>query len=283
MAGIEFDRQSFVRTGEPHPNSTLPIIGLLIAALALGGAGYISYKLIDPSPSAPNAVDDVQVLDQMQQQIAKLNERIEQLETHRKPVARESGAAPQKPETSEPVQAKRPGFEVAAGIAVAPQPTPHDSSASVSHNVAGYAAETTANREAWQATTNRLADVVGVVGSQQGELSKTREDVNRILAKTVRNALPFELRRGAIREPVGPWSLALKNADVKSQRYTVCVYLKDQCLELKNRTVNEVVSFVVSDNSETLKLVATKVLHDQIVGYLEVPGQITHDNSFAGR
>jgi hypothetical protein len=270
MSGVEFDRQSFVRSGQPHRNSALPIIGLFVAALAVAGAGYISYKLISAPTPASRPTDDVQALDQMQQQIARLDERIEELEKHRKPIAAET-AAPQKPETSNPVQEKRPGYTVKAGSALAPQPPARDSSSAVSERVASYAAETAANREAWQATTDRLADVVGVVGSQQGELSKTREDVNRILAKTVRNAVSFELRRRTAREPVGPVSLLLKNADVKSQRYTVCVYVKDQCLELKNRSVNEVVSFVTADNSAPLALVATKIMHDQIVGYLEVP------------
>jgi hypothetical protein len=269
MSGIEFDRQSFVRAGQPHRNSPLSSIGLLVAALAVAGAGYISYKLISAPTPASRATDDVQVLDQMQQQIARLDERIEELEKHRKPVAAEP-AAPPKPETSA-VQEKRPSYKVKAGSALAPQPPARDSSSAASERVPSYAAETAANREAWQATTDRLADVVGVVGSQQGELSKTRADVNAILAKTVRNAVSFELRRRTAREPVGPVSLLLKSADVKAQRYTVCVYVKDQCLELKNRSVNEVVSFVTADNAAPLALVATKIMHDQIVGYLEVP------------
>ena len=131
--------------------------------------------------------------------------------------------------------------------------------------------KTNANHEAWQATTDRLADVVGVVGSQQGEIAQTREDVNRLLAKTGRSAVPFELRRNAGREPIGPVSLVLKNADTKNNKYSVCVYVTDQCIELKDRALNEVVAFVTSKDSAPLALVATKILHDQIVGYLEVP------------
>ena len=70
---------------------------------------------------------------------------------------------------------------------------------------------------------------------------------------------------------MGPVSLLLRSSDPKNQRYTVCVYLEDQCVELKNRAVDEVVVFVLSDNSAPLELVATKVMRDQIVGYLEVP------------
>ena len=131
--------------------------------------------------------------------------------------------------------------------------------------------ELNANHEAWRATTDRLADVVGVVGQQQNELSETRETVNQLLARTKRQALGFELMRGNSKMPVGPVTLQLRSVDMKGQRYSVCVYFEDRCIELKDRVLNEVVVFVVSKDSAPLELVATKVLHDQIVGYLEVP------------
>jgi len=77
--------------------------------------------------------------------------------------------------------------------------------------------------------------------------------------------------RGNNRMPVGPVTLQLKSVDARSQRYSVCVYFEDRCIELKDRVLNEVVVFVVSKNGAPLELVATKVLRDQIVGYLEVP------------
>ena len=92
-----------------------------------------------------------------------------------------------------------------------------------------------------------------------------------MLSQTRRQALSFELQRGNNRMPVGPVTLQLKSVDAKSQRYSVCVYFEDRCIELKDRVLNEVVVFVVSKNGAPLELVATKVLRDQIVGYLEVP------------
>ena len=38
------------------------------------------------------------------------------------------------------------------------------------------------------------------MGRLQGEITQTREDLNRLLATTGRSALPFELRRKASRE-----------------------------------------------------------------------------------
>jgi hypothetical protein len=148
---------------------------------------------------------------------------------------------------------------------VAP-PTPNLASA----ETAAMKSELSANHEAWQATTDRLADVVGVVGQQQNELTETRDAVNQLLSQTRRQALSFELQRGNTQTPVGPVSLQLKSVDSKAQRYSVCVYFQDRCIELKDRVLNEVVVFVVSKESGPLELVATRVLKDQIVGYLQV-------------
>jgi len=223
----------------------------------------------------------------MQQQLTDMKARIDQLEKRRKVAVSEPVASPKIPASPivEPAVPKRTGYKVSSAsvlqaqrtpvssaISVAP-PAPQASGASSATNAVNEAV--VANHEAWQATTDRLADVVGVVGSQQSELSRTRDDVNKLLAQTRRTAMQFELRRGASREPVGPVSLLLRSSDPKNQRYTVCVYLADQCVELKNRAVDEVVVFVLSDNSAPLELVATKVLRDQIVGYLEVPSKPT--------
>jgi hypothetical protein len=128
-----------------------------------------------------------------------------------------------------------------------------------------------ANHEAWQAATNRLADVVGVVGTQQGEIAATRDALNQLLTQTRRHAVSFELERGNNRLPVGPVTLQFKSADVKNQRYTLCVVFDQKCIELKDRALNEVVVFVVAKSSPPLELVATKIIRDEIVGYVEIP------------
>jgi hypothetical protein len=46
MAGIEFNRQSLVRSRQPHRGSMMPVIRQLIVILASGGAGYLSFKSI---------------------------------------------------------------------------------------------------------------------------------------------------------------------------------------------------------------------------------------------
>jgi DNA polymerase IIIc chi subunit len=287
MAGIDFNRQVFIPATQEAPRSPASrLMGSLILVVAVAALGFVGYKLVSEySGSTPGAAS--KDLEQVQQQLTDMGKRIDQLEQRRRVVLAEPASVPSKPASDVAVKspsAKPSGYKISAASVLQPQTHPGSHLAPMQiqqtpapQPVAGqpdrrpYADDAVANDQAWQATADRLADVVGVVGSQQGEISQTRERLNQLLAQTRRSAVPFELRHGANPEPVGPVSLVLKSSDPKNQRYTVCVYLDNQCIELKNRAVNEVVAFVLSKDSAPLELVATKVLHDQIVGYLEVP------------
>jgi hypothetical protein len=281
MAGIDFDRQVFVTPTDKAPRVSPHILGPVILLIAIAAAGLIGYKLISGSSARSSQQADSDSVAQMQQQIDELQKRLDMLEKHRKIASAEP--VKEVPEKAAPAPAiskvipERPSYKISSGI---PQPVAQRPAPPVNQpapptvqqaSLTAVEEKANANHEAWQATTDRLADVVGVVGSQQGEISQTREDLNRLLAKTGRSALPFELRRKASREPIGPVSMVLKNVDTRNKKYSLCIYVGDQCIELKDRAVNEVVAFVISKNSAPLTLVATKVLRDQIVGYLEVP------------
>jgi hypothetical protein len=51
----------------------------------------------------------------------------------------------------------------------------------------------------------------------------------------------------------------------------LCVYVQETCIELKDRSLFEVVRFVAGRNKVPLEVIATQVGKDGIVGYLEVP------------
>jgi hypothetical protein len=278
MAGIDFDPQQFVAPSEPAPQQPSRIVGLVILLIALAGIGYVSYKLVSgTNPSSASTESDN--LQQIQQQLADIKERIDGLETRHKVVASEPAVAqPQTGPTVASTQARsKPAYQISAASALDPQripkvvvptPAPRPTAASSESDAA--------NREAWQATSNRLADVAGVVGSQQGEISQTREELNQLLAQTRRTALQFELTRGTERQSVGPLELQLKSTDPKRQRYSLCVYVSNECVELKDRALDEVVVFVLSRGSMPLELVATRISHNGIVGYVEVPSESVH-------
>jgi hypothetical protein len=280
MAGVDFDRQAFIPAAQPAQRPAPRLVVPLVLMLAVAALGFVGYKLFSQYSQGTLAANP-QGLEQIQEQLAGMEKRLDQLEKHRKVSVAETPAS-----TAPPVQSqhtsgnpspKRPAYKITSGSALDPQPKPSSppqpmvQSPTTQPRFTSSDETAIANHEAWQATTNRLADVVGVVGSQQGELSQAREDINRLLAQTKRSAIQFELRHGANREPVGPVSLVLKAADPRNHRYTICVYLENHCTELKDRAQNEVVVFVLNPNSAPLELVATKILRDQVVGYLEVP------------
>ena len=127
------------------------------------------------------------------------------------------------------------------------------------------------NREAWQATTNKLADMAGQVGTQGVDILRSQDELNQLLARTEMEAIPFELMRRSNPQPVGPVSLGLKSANQKTQRYTMCVYIQSSCIELKDRTLHEVVQFVAMRNTAPMEVIATKITKDVMLGYLEIP------------
>jgi len=281
MAGIEFDRQVFSSVaGESAGKPAAPkIFGAILLALALGLAGLVGYKIFtQTSDSNALAAANAQV-EQLQQQLADSQKQLDEIEKHRKAVKVE----PPAPVVAQPVVAKapkpRPEYRVVSASVLPAQSKPAMKPVSsgatmppaVNPETAALKSELSANHEAWQATTDRLADVVGVVGQQQNEISETRDVVNQLLTQNRRQAISFELQRGNSQMPVGPVSLQLKNVDAKGQRYSVCVYFEDRCTELKDRSLNEVVVFVLNKNNGPLELVATKILRDQLVGYLQVP------------
>ncbi|MFY9532075.1 MAG: hypothetical protein WBC04_21355 [Candidatus Acidiferrales bacterium] len=282
MRGIDFDREAFVPSPEPTPKATPPGAGLLILLVAVGAIGIVGYKLISSSSlTADNG--ESRNIEQVQQQLSDIEKRIDELEKRHRGPAGDPPPVSSRVETNTPAEATRPArtiYRISAGSALKPEPEPSprpapSSRPAASQPVASTSPDNSANQEAWRATTDRLADVVGVVGSQQGEILQTREQLNQLLAQTQRTALQFELRRGTNRQTVGPVLLQLRDADSKKQRYSLCVYVEEKCIELKDRAVDEVVVFVVARDTAPLELVATRVGRGQIVGYLEVPREKT--------
>jgi hypothetical protein len=234
---------------------------------------------------APIVTSDRQSLAEIQKHLNVIEKRLEELESRRKTSSR---AAPEMKEPEDVVQNQssaprhpRTQYQVLPQSAIATQPVaaqpaiPDAASAKqlalLQEGVGALQDEANSNREAWQATTNRLAEVAGELGTQHGQIIQNKDELNRFLGRSEHTSLTFELRRGSDPEPVGPVRLALKSSNQKSQRYTLCVYLQNSCLRVKDRAQYEVVQLAVSRDTAPLELIATKVERNGIVGYLEVP------------
>src|SRR5580704_4246559 len=219
MAGIDFDRQVFVPPADQAPTKQPSrILGVLILAVAISGIGFVAYKLMsDASLNGTSA--EANSLQQIQQQLADMNQRLDQLEKRHKTAAPEAAVATPKPSPahSDTTTRPRPAYQISAASSLSPQRNPNPITQSPAARPAAPAPANDAERESWQATTDRLGDVVGAVGSQEAEITQTRDELNQLLSQTRRSALQFELTRGTGRQSVGPVELLLKGSDPRSQ------------------------------------------------------------------
>jgi len=258
------------------------VMVLLVAAASLG---YWGSRFFAGTAAQPVSAD-AQSLAQIQQQLGDMEKRLADLEKRRKVEPAKGAAAVKQPEETASNQAAVPRaarnqIKVSPPSALQTQPASAQPATSdptsaieiakLQQGMGALQAESSSNREAWQATTNRLAEVAGELGAQHGQIIQNQDELHRYLARSEHSAFTFELRRGSSREPVGPIEISLQSSNQKSRRYTLCVYVQGACVQVKDRVLFEVVQLVVTPGSVPLELIATKVDKDGIVGYLEVP------------
>lgn len=278
--GIDFDRQVFVQPQAPAGPPASHTLGFVFGLMIIAAAAFLAYKII-PQISRDSVNVDNSGVAQLDKRLSAIEGRLEKVEV----TARLSAQA----RKGQPVEAKDSSSKQAPKIVYRVSPTPNQPGriagnpgpatdpataqrlSSLQRGMGQLQSDQSANNEAWQATTDKLADVAGQVGTQNVEILRSQDELNQLLSRTEMQAIPFELIRGTNPMPVGPVSLILKSSNPKSQRYTLCVYIQPACIELKDRTRFEVVQFVVSRNTIPFRVIATKIAKDEILGYLEVP------------
>lgn len=297
-SGVDFDRRAFVRPQVPptYPSSRLG--GLIVGLAVVAALAFVGYRLLPTaSPTSVNA-DDASVA-QLNQRLSVLEERLTKLEEER---GTTTGVQRRQSEQradnlNPPVQpaapvrhSSRPVYRVSAtpwqdtqASAAAPATAPAVDPATtqrltkLQEGIGRLEKNQAANNQAWQATTDRLADMAGQVGTDNVQILRNQDELNELVNRTEMEAIPFELLRGSNPTPVGPVSLVLRSTNTKKQSYTVCVYVQPSCIQLKDRMIHEVVQFVTTRNSTPLEIVVTRIVKDEILGYLEVPrNQLAH-------
>jgi hypothetical protein len=278
-SGVGFDRQAFATSAEQAPRSASPLIRIGLLLLGVVALGFVGYKIVTHAFADSPAADSRALL-QVQQQLTEIQGRLEKLEqTRARAAAASSSNAKVDPSASADGNAHktpRTAYQVTPAYTqpkrvVVPDPATSRKLDGIQKGLGTLQNDTSANREAWQATTDRLADVAGEVGTQRVEILRNRDEVDQLLARTERTAIPFELLRGSNPQSFGSVSLGLKAANQKNHHYTMCVYVQGSCIELRDRSLYEVVEFSLTRGSQPLMVVATKVAKDRVLGFLELP------------
>ena len=276
QSGVDFDRQVFVQPESAAARPSPPLAGLAVAFIVIAVLFFLGYQLwLRPPAETATANPDLAELDK---RLGAIEDRLTKLETTRRVAA--------VPKVEEPADASKtlpkPAAKTVFQISPAPAPS-HATSApavdsataqkisALQQNIGTIQDNQAANQQSWQATTDKLADMAGQVGTQGVEILKSQDELNQMLARTEMEAIPFELVRQSNPTPVGPVSLALMTSNTKAKHYTLCIYVDSSCVQLKDKTLFEVVQFVTSRNTAPMEVIATKITKDELLGYLEVP------------
>jgi len=256
------------------------VVIVIVVGTVAGLFAFQHFARTDPSGT------DGQSLAQIQEQLTSIQKRLADLETRSKA---QSARTPLNAKTQEEVASNqsaaprppRPQYQVspvyalpaqpAAARPSGPDPVSAQKIASLQQGIGTLQQETESNRQAWQATADRLADVAGELGAQHGQILQNQDELHEFLGRAEHTSVTFELRRSSTAESVGPVRISLKAANQKSKKYTLCVYVQDSCVEVKDRVLYEVVQLAVSHDASPIELIATEVGKDEIVGYVEVP------------
>lgn len=290
MEEVQWDRQSFVPKTPPPRKEGSSILGPILFVLAIsvaGGAGYLYIKNngipeIGIKPTSENA--------ELMARLEEMNERLERLEKrlHVSPPARSASSQPSAtaPASSGPPSRRAPAEPRVAPSVYAstqlssppPSSTPSQFAAptlpnSSSRDLSALQGELESNREAWEATTNRLGDAVGELGDQRRELAGTQETLGQMQRDLERTYLAFDLRKNAERQRIGPVWMDLRSVDRKAQRFTMRVFFDDRWVEMKDRVLGERLEFYIRGVSHPIELVVSEIRQDQVLGHLGLPKQ----------
>ncbi len=291
MGAFQFDRQDYAspKPGEPRPGPSFPMVGplLLLAVVIVGG--LIVYRLLKGGGAA-GAGSNYAELAQVEQRLDAIEQRLDQLERRRKPSNPEpSVTSPkQEPENASP-RPSPPPVRTIYRISPAPEPRsapspPPKSSPDASlvtqqqqKELDSLRGDVASTHQEWEATTDRLGNVVGELATQREEITRNRESLEQLAAHFRHNSVPFKLRRGGDPQRVGPVSLQLQSIDRKNQRYTMRLLLNDKAIELKDRALNEAIQFYGSGGNVLLELAVSEIRKDAVAGRLALPQTASSD------
>jgi uncharacterized coiled-coil protein SlyX len=136
-----------------------------------------------------------------------------------------------------------------------------------------------ANHDEWQATADRLGNVVGELDSQRNAIQQTQSGVNYLLERVQRSDVAFTLTRGSAPKRVGPISMELASTSVKGQHYSIRMTVDDKTVVLKDRALNEIVQFYTSQSIYPLRLIVSQINRGEVSGTLAVPTKLNEQSS----
>lgn len=286
MDESKIDRQAFATPDPPRQPGGRSLWVLVLVLAAIGGLSFEAHRLLFKAQVRAITPGATRAYAQLAERLSLLETRLDQLEKRRREPVSQTVPAPSPANDPAKIQRAstpaRPEYRIWPPSVQVPRPAvpaggtgPDQRIAKLEKRLDSIQGDIGSDREAWTAATNQLGDVVAEVGSQRTVVNQTREALDQLLARAEHDFLRFDLKRGTKEQQVGPVSLQFRGVDAKKRRYTVRVFVDDQWVEVKDRALLEVVQLSVSDVNTPIKIVATQIRRNEVVGYLAVPKKKT--------
>lgn len=289
MGSPGFDRTVFVKRQQQKERSPgPPLLGILLFVVVVVVVAAVGYKYIEAngmpelgdlgasgSNANPTAAPD---LAQIVTKLEQIEQRLERLEKRRAstPAAGENQPASPNPASDPQRNAPTPSSSSARRAASSKPLDPAEARrlSELQRKYGSLEAGVQADRERWDATTDRVAETVVELGEQRSELAGTRERVEQLWERFEREPIAFDLQKRSDKQRVGPIWLWLRKTDRKNHRYTMRVFADDKWIELKDRALLEPVELYLAEVPVPFELVITRIDDDEVSGVLGVPRQL---------
>jgi hypothetical protein len=317
MGGPVFDRQVFVKKQQaPRPFSRSPLPGGLILILVAALSAFATYRFVKAGGKETSDPADKARIAELQTKLKATQDQVQELEKRRhaaparavsqesKPSGAkvvpavhkahaESASRPNGPRMAEPMPSSKLVSKdpihgrLTAGSAASAAPLKTASLMAKPPAPAGQAipnkelnklqGNLAANHDEWEATTDRLGNVVGELDSQQSAIQQTQSGVNYLLERVQRSDVSFSLKKGSGLQHVGPIAMEFESASVKGQHYTIRMMVEDKSILLKDRALNEIVQFYTSRSKYPLRLIVSQIGRGEVSGTLAVPTSLSEE------
>jgi hypothetical protein len=315
MGSPVFDRQVFVKKQQAQrPPSRSPLPGGLILVLVAALSAFATYRYVKAGGTEPSNSADKARIAELQTKLKAMQDRVNELEKQRRAAPARKVAPQSQPESAKPDVAGNTAHAEAPSrvdnpLTAESKPSPKAAAANTSHSaviktvsapppqtsssaakpaatpsqplpnkeLSSLRGNLAASHEEWQATTDRLGNVVGELDSQRTAIQQTQTGVNYLLERVQRSDVAFALTKGSGLQRVGPLSMELESTNVRGQHYSVRMMVDDKSVELKDRALNEIVQFYTSRSKYPLRLIVSQIGRGEVSGTLAVPTGLSEE------
>jgi chromosome segregation ATPase len=246
--------------------------------ILLAGIGYLAYAgytarqqlAADLTKSQENATQLSTRLDQANSRIAEIRGQLEvtsgRLGLSQAELARIQSRVPQ-------IEKEQKESDAQLTAKIGQVKTESDAKiGQVSTDLSGTKTDLDATKKDLDATKNQLTMATGDINNQGTLIAKNHDEVEELKRLNDRNIYDFTLTtktKGP--QHVGPIQLQLTKVDSKHYKYTLLVVADDKQIEKKDRTVDDLLQFIVKGSRTPYELVVFEVGKDHVTGYLSTP------------